>query len=67
MGKIFGGFTNTSWAYGSDYKSDNTNFVFSLTHGTKHEHYRNFDKSMYCSSSYLVVFGGCDCDFRIVD
>lgn len=66
-GNIWGGYTTTSWSLANDYKTDRNNFVFSLTHETKHEHYQNFDRSMYCGPTYLVVFGGCDCDFRVVD
>jgi hypothetical protein len=65
MGNIFGGFTSSEWITDNNYHEDRTNFVFSLTHETKHEHHDNFDRSMYRSTSYFVVFGGCNCDFRI--
>jgi len=67
LGKIWGGYTTTPWNITNEYKIDRNNFVFSLTHETKHEHHDNFDRSMYCGPTYLVVFGGCDCDFRVVD
>ena len=67
QGKRFGGFTKTGWQMDNEYRTDHSNWVFSLTNKTKHKHYRNYDRSMYCGSSYLVVFGGCDCDFRIVN
>ncbi len=57
QGHTFGGFTKTSWDSASGYKHDNSSFLFSVDKLTKYPIIKDYDKAIWCNSSYGVVFG----------
>jgi len=64
-GHIFGGYTVLSWDSSSGNKYNATDFIFSITHGTKHANHKDSKtRTIYCNASYGPVFGN-GCDFLI--
>ena len=47
-GRIFGGFTKTSWDKSGSYKHDNSSFIFSVDYQSKHPIIKDFDRAIEC-------------------
>jgi hypothetical protein len=59
-GHTFGGYTKAYWESSGGYKHDTSSFLFSVDKLTKYPITKDYDKAIYCNSSYGPLFGiGC--------